>query len=133
MSSSARSPSRAAARVSAKITGWPSTSRCAARAAAAVSAEKLGGPAAARLVSMPAELTEELEQYNIMHNFPQPLSHYSSIKSPAAERAGVTLSRAMTLVASGPRRRRPGWQRFSTGGVDKGVRNAGAPVVKGGD
>jgi hypothetical protein len=24
-------------------------------------------------------------------------------------------------------------QRFSTGGVDKGVRNAGAPVVKGGD
>jgi hypothetical protein len=25
------------------------------------------------------------------------------------------------------------WQRFSTGGVDKGVRNAGAPVVKGGD
>jgi hypothetical protein len=25
------------------------------------------------------------------------------------------------------------WQRFSTGDVDKGVRNAGAPVVKHGD
>ena len=25
------------------------------------------------------------------------------------------------------------WQRFSTGRVDNGVRNAGAPVVKGGD
>ena len=29
--------------------------------------------------------------------------------------------------------RRIPWQRFSTGPVDKGVRHAGAPVVKGGD
>jgi len=56
------------------------------------------------------------------------------MKPSIAERRRLTLPRIMTpgrplagLAGALP------WQRFSTGLVDKGVRNAGPPVVKGGD
>ena len=93
MSSSARSPSMACARVSAKITGSLSTIRCAARAAAAVSAVRLGSPLAITRARVQS-ITSIIAQNNLYNN-----GHTITLKRQCAR---LTNSTVQSLPARSP-------------------------------